>query len=301
VIPLSEDIDIGTIPFSQDEVKQHRMCSRKMDKLKRSLETIPFFTHPLELINRSDNIDINHIRSAVKGGRILPYRACGESRQGDPQWANIFISLSPNPPDIPEGLTALLEKGGSLSRKDISEAVEMIGDTLTELIGSLIRANVISSHSREAILHLGAPEGYIPISGPSRFIQGDRSYQQSRSIREFLTRMGPFTLVELSKIFGWESGWYPPGLSAAVRGGMVKIGMGPRGPMEKRGAGGNEVSLWLWSDGGTGRYPVPQTNGSENMLITVPGTDHGLIFTGQDPKWIESDHVRGSRSVRLIL
>ncbi|MGA1822663.1 MAG: DEAD/DEAH box helicase [Thermoplasmatota archaeon] len=300
-IPLSEEMGIAGVPFSSDELMAGRIRGRGSKKLKKILESVPFFTHPLELISRSDRIDIDHIRSAVKGRRILPYRACGDSRQGDPQMADIFITLAPNPPEIPENLMQVLNRGEFLTRKDISDAAEITGETLTELIGSLMRSNVISSYSREAVEHLGAPEGYLPISGPSRFVPGDRSFQQSRAIGEFLNRLGPFTLEELSRIFGWEEGCYPPGVTAAIRNGRIRIGLGPKGPMEKGGIAETEVSLWLWNGGAFGRQPVSNPRDPNESTMIVPGTDHCLIFTGQEPKWIESDHVRGSRSVRLIL
>ena len=299
MIPLQEGIDIPQLPFKMESIIYRRFKGKIEGGMKNVLGSLPFFTHPLELITRNRSIEIDHIRSAVKGGRIIPFRAGGEPRQGDPDWANVFIQLSMDPPEVSDRLLELIKLNAPLERSEIADATGMKGDYLKDLIDELIRTNVLARYSWEVISDLGADGGYFPISDASRFFTGDRSFQQIWSLESFLSNLGPFTLGELSVIFGWEDGWYPPGLIKGLEFGKFKLGIGPIGPMESGEA--DERSFWIWLDSVEEEQPNGNDITSEGINLVSPSSDMSLYLIGKKQRWIESEHVRGAVSRRIIL
>ena len=299
LIPLDEEADLPTMDLELGGLIRKRFVARSEEGLKSVLETIPFFTHPLELINRGGSVRLDHIRSSIKGRRIVPYMAAGRPRQGDPEWADVFIQLARDPPVIPEELLELLKLNSPLKRPDISEATGLKGDELSDLIDELERSNVIAKYTREVITDLGARNSYLPISDASRFFTGDRSFQQIWSLERFLSSFGPFTIDELSNIFGWSGGKYPKGLIRGLKNGSFTAGIGPLGPMETGEE--QEKSLWIWADNEDESGSDASGGGEKPKRIAVPNTDSSLILTGMTSGWIENEHVRGGRSNRMAL
>lgn len=298
-IPLPNEIEGGTFPLKLKDIMMFRMRSDMPKGMGASsiLRSVPFFTSPLEILLRSDRIRFSDLRSAVKGGAVVPYYAYGERRAGHPKWARVFTLLSQRPPDIPDELLSLLKSRKTVSRSIISETSGLKGDGLTEFIRDLKRSNILGQFGPEAVELIGASEELMVTSLPP-FDGEERTLAEVESICKFLKRFGPFTLRELSKLFNWEGGFYPPGIISAVSEGRVVLFPGPRGPMEGgSGHSKGKLSIWLMI---RDHHGITIDRPDMDEFIALPVTDPGLLLTGQAPSWSEKERVRGARSTKLI-
>ncbi len=298
-IPLPGELEGSTFPFELKDLLMFRMSSGILQGMGHSsiLRSMPFFTSPLEVLLRSDRIGFSDLRSAVKGGAIVPYYAYGGRRAGHPKWARVFTLLSQRPPDIADELLAVIKGRKTISRSIISETTSLKGGSLTEFIHDLKRSNILGQFGPEAVELIGASEELMVTSLPP-FDGEERTQEEVESICKFLKRFGPFTLKELSRLFNWEGGFYPPGVISAVSEGRIALFPGPRGPME----GGydhseGKLSIWLVIKD---HHGIEGDHSKIDEFIALPETDPSLLLTGQAPPWSGKDRVRGARSTKLI-
>ncbi|MCK5774474.1 MAG: DEAD/DEAH box helicase [Thermoplasmata archaeon] len=287
------------VPFRPEDLRRSRMISGMLEGrgLSSILRSVPFFTSPMELLLRSDSIRFSDLRSAVKGGSVVPYYAYGGRRAGHPKWARVFSLLSQRPPEIPDELLTALKSGRTISRSIISETIGLKGDGLSGFIRDLKRSNILGQFGPEAIELIGASEE-LRVNSLPPFDEEERTQEECVSICKFLGRFGPFSLRELSALFNWEGGFYPPGVISAVSDGQVVLFPGPRGPMEGREVhSGGKLSIWLMV---RDQREIGNEHQDTDEFHALPETDPGLLLSGQTSSWSEKDRVRGARSTKLI-
>ncbi len=258
--------------------------------LERVLRGVPFFTHPLDIIRRARGSDLNQLRSAMKGGRLVPVRTCGKDRMAHPEWAWAFQVLSPQPPEVPKALTLLLLEGRPLSRAEVGAAAMVKGPELARLLEVLALSNSLVRFPAEARYHLGAPDGLVP-GLPIKRSDDRFEAEQLKAILKVLSCLGPMTMTELAHMFNWGEGQTPKGISRGLEDGTIQALQGPPGPMDlsiEGRTGDIHIRSWL--------APIdkgPKTwKGTDGEPTVMTSKDPSLVITGNAMEELEREHVR---------
>jgi Lhr-like helicase len=261
--------------------------------LEKVLRSVPFFTHPLDIIRRANDSDLNQLRSALKGGRLVPVRACGKERMAHPDWARTFQVLSPPPPEMTKELNLLLLEGRPVTRTEVGAASNVKGPELTGLLETLAQSNCLVPFPVEARYHLGAPEGFVP-GPPLRWNDERLESEQLKAALKVLSYLGPMTVTELARMFNWGEGHLPLGISKGLDEGAIRAFQGPLGPMDlsvEGRTGNSQERSWL---------AIPAEGGPAARNITGPeltvmtSKDPSLVITGDATEELEREHVRGT-------
>ncbi len=263
-----------------------------------ALKAVPFFNHPFDIMSRSSRTDVTILRSFVKGGTIKPFRIMGQDRLIEGSWEEIYLSLTPEIPDISPNLMTRLMVRGPITRSEIGALCGMKGDDLTNLMEQFFTSGYLRSFSEEARFHLGARRGIHSSEKDLQILKTPE--MQLNSLKEFLRRMGPFALEELSLMFSWPKGSLPKGLVLGVKTGELMVGSGPIPPMISSEEGSDEdpLPIWVWnSDTDPSRYYLKfKSNETSPSGFDGPfrNGDPAKVLTGIDQRWIDKEKVRST-------
>ena len=289
----------NSLSLTEEEVKRIRTISTlKGEKISSVLKSLPFFSHPIEVMSRSRRTDLNSLRSLVKGGKIVPFRVMGSDRMMDKSWEEIFISLTPFPEHIPPPLIERVKERGSIDRSEMGSICGMKGDELTELIESCFASGILRSYPEEGRFHLGAFGGMFTLDGDP--FEKKNPENQLKALTEFLKRVGPFTMEELSKLFSWPEGKVPTGLMKGLGDGDLVAGLGPDPLMNGTNKGGSEgiESIWIWNGEKDPKIYFKKFAPADLSLLENDGpfrnSDPVLSLTGMDQGWVEKEKVRST-------
>ncbi len=264
-----------------------------------TLKKVPFVVHPVSALTRSGNGTYRDLRSAVKSGRLSPGRMMSMNCMMDPKWKKAAEMLSPASELHSKLAEAYPYPSATLNRYDIGEVLEQKGDELTSTLQLLLDCNEISRYPQEAGFHLGAPEGF-QFNGSPRDRQGETDDDDIEVLISFLRRFGPFTIAEISMIFNWPEGEYPPAVENAYGLGRLRISLGPRGlACGSRGRGDRSNELWLISEEPV--YPLPKGVPAITEPVVLPSTDPSVALISPDDNWIEEERVRGARNRKFSI
>ncbi|MGA1872194.1 MAG: DEAD/DEAH box helicase [Thermoplasmatota archaeon] len=263
------------------------------------MKCVPFFTHPIELLSRSEDISYNDIRSSIKSGRLKPISLMGKDRISDRNWTEIFRRIC-GPCEKEERSThENLREGCGFSRSGIGELLDISGESLTAWINEAMEGKRIGRYPPLSRDMIGETQSnFFPIS--CNFGKNGDRIIDGGAIERFLRYFGPYECSELVRLFG------PHVLNClveAIENDMVNFGSGRPGPIvSSRTDGAAGLSIWFWS----GRKDVlhdkrfREAGSTDDEICLMTSSDPGAVLTGKWTTWGEKEPVRGSTTTVLL-
>ncbi|MBN1389521.1 MAG: DEAD/DEAH box helicase [Candidatus Thermoplasmatota archaeon] len=291
---------IPLVPFDTRAIpgfRRYRMSPRP-GNLGSVIRWVPFFTHPIEIVQRSENISFNDIRSSMKSGRILPVRIAGGDRSSDRRWAMTFRSMTDDGSgELFEDLRS--EGASSLSRSELRQKLGSTGNDLTSFLNEAMERKVMGRFPTPARDMIGdARSDFIPIPCEDMSCTGGKNGLSG--LERFLRFFGPFEMDELIFLFGPD---VMGRISVGIEKGIIRYGMGSPGPLSERPEGsGIDEGLWVWSPRGH-KDVISWTKSwieTPGLIRLQTSTDPSTLLTGKWRVWVEDQRIRGGSTVIVL-